>query len=428
MIDKKCLSLLRNIYPVPLFNNEHEYQTILKFMEQIQLAENQLIFEAGKAWSGLYFIMEGQVRFVFEISGELVVYNQLGAYQHFGTLASENLIEFSVYSAAPLTILLYIPKLHFQQFFKTHPEIEKVVWESETKNAIKDFLIKRPDFSYVPTKHLQKLVEGLKTKKLRANEILIRQGDDAQEAYLVEKGRFNVQVDERPNEVLSTLMPGDLVGEIALVKNVKRTTNVIAQTEASVFVLSRQAFLRLFKEQAKLNEWVNQLVQARIGITYINPKEKSKDYKTWLKDRLGIFPVVLQQQPQDSAAACLAMVCRYYGKPVDLECMRILTTAKQMVETSYEPTLSDLSQAAERIGLMSLPVLSSYEHLMGTCLPVIVSWGVMGWAVVYQISENKVSMVDPAFGAQNVNKDVFVKSWSSVALYLKPNEGFFGRL
>ncbi|KHD05534.1 hypothetical protein PN36_13455 [Candidatus Thiomargarita nelsonii] len=423
MIDNKILQLLKNIYPLSLFNDE-DYQAIVSYCQQIQVAKDVPILEAEKTWPGLYFIIEGQVRFVVDVSGRKVDYNKLHTSQHFGDLTSDAVNHFSVYGGAPLTTLLYLPKKYFQIYLTMHPQLEQVIGEYQTQQAIKEFLIRTSVFSYVPTQQLQALVRSLKNQKLQPHEILIRQGDEAKEAYIVEKGHLTVQVDKHPNQVVRTLTSGDIVGEIALLKNAKRTSNVIAQTETSVYVLPREEFLKLFEEQGKLSEWVNKLMQERLGSTDSALKAKShKDYKMWLKDRLGLFPVVRQKKPQDSGAACLAMVCRYYGKSVDLSWTRL-----QIKGNDLEASISDLSQAAEKIGLMPLGVLSSYEHLMNSALPAIVGWKAGQWAVVYQVTDNKVSMVDPAEGAQKMSKETFINSWIYFTLYLKPSERFFGKL
>ncbi|MEN8215940.1 MAG: cyclic nucleotide-binding domain-containing protein [Pseudomonadota bacterium] len=423
MTDNKILPLLKNIYPLSLFDDK-DYQAIVNYCQQIRVAKNAPILEAGKSWPGLYFIVEGQVRFVVKVSGRSVDYNKLHASQHFGHLTSDAVNNFSVYGAAPSTTLLYLPKKYFQIYVTMHPQVEQLIREYQRQEAIKEFLIRTPVFSYVPTQHLHTLVTSLKKQKLQPHEILIRQGDEAKEAYILEEGRLTVHIDEHPNQVVRTLIPGDLVGEIALLKNAKRTSNVIAQTESSVYVLPREEFFKLFKEEGQLSKSVNQLVQDRLGTTHTDLKAKShvKDYKTWLKDRLGLFPVVLQEKPQDSGAACLAMVCRYYGKSVDLDWIRFKITNNQL-----EASISDLIQAAEKIGIMPLGVLSSYEHLMNSCLPAIVGWKGGHWAVVYQVTDNKVSMVDPAHGAQKISKESFINTWVYFTLYLKPSERFFGK-
>ena len=429
MTDNQIFSLLKKIYPLSLFN-EKDYQALVNSCERIRVVENEPILETGKPWNGLYLILDGKIQFMVEMSGQLVPYNQLYTTQHFGSLTSETPVNFSVYGAADSTKLLLIPKQHFQTYLKRVPQLGQLIQEYQTQQTLKDFLIKTPMFEYVPTQQLQSMVSRLKTRKLLPNEILIRQGDKGNEAYIIEKGNLVVRLDERPNKVLSTLIPGDLVGEIALIKNTKRTTNVIAQTEASVFVLPKQEFMMLFTEQGHLNEWLNQLVQERLETPHLDLKAKShaKDYKTWLKDRLGLFPVVSQNKPQDSGAACIAMICRYYGKPVDLNWIRSKITANQMA-ANQDATLSDLSQAAEKMGLLPLAVLSSYEHLKTSGLPVIVGWKGEHWAVVYQITEEKVSIVEPAFGnAQKISKDIFLNNWIFSTLYLKPTERFFGRI
>ena len=178
MTDEQILSLLKDIEPLSLLS-QTELQKILSFCEEIQIVENHSLLEMGKPWPGLYFIVQGQVIFICEISGKSVAYNKLSMNQSFGSLTSDAASDFSVYGGAPLTTLLYIPKHHFQSFSNTNPTLEKSIGEYKTQQAIQDFLIRSPLFSYVPTLQLRSLVSSLKNKNLLPNEILIRQGDEA---------------------------------------------------------------------------------------------------------------------------------------------------------------------------------------------------------------------------------------------------------
>ena len=205
MIDNKILPLLKKIYPLSSLNDK-DCQTLLNFAKTIRIAKHQEILQTGNLWPGLYFVLEGQILFLVEMSGQLMPYNRIRALQHFGSLISENVNNFSVCGATHSSTLLFLPKRSFQAFLKTHKTLEKVINEHQTQQSLKDFIIRTPMFAYVPTKHLDRLVGSLTTKKLCPNEILIRQGDDANEAYIIETGQLIVHIDKNPLQILSTLI------------------------------------------------------------------------------------------------------------------------------------------------------------------------------------------------------------------------------
>ncbi|MDM8561390.1 cyclic nucleotide-binding domain-containing protein [Candidatus Parabeggiatoa sp. HSG14] len=445
MTTNNTFSSLKQIAPFSFFD-EQEFQAIIALAKPILVPEKKRLFKACEEWKGLYFIVEGKIQFVVEVPGAPIVFDTLCQHDYFGekSLITDEATDFAAYGAALLTTLLHLSKETFDAFLKKNHELEKRVREYQMQSVIEKFIIQSPllgynnsvssdSFSssspvlaYIPTQDLYKLVKSMKKKELQANEILIRQGDDAKEAYIIEKGNFDVHVDERPEQIVRTMKKDELVGEIALIKQVKRTSNVVAQTKATVFVLPQKEFLALFTQQEYLSQFVSELVEERLEKTHTNLKVQSnvKDYKTWLKDTLGFFPVVQQKKTGESGAACLTMVCRYYGKLTELHHIHLLLTANRS-EKTIEASMSDLTKVANQLGFLPLAVLSSYEHLMESALPAIVGCKDNHWLVVYQITKTKVFLVDSKDGSQRISKDSFIDRWTSYTLYLKPTEHFF---
>lgn len=88
----------------------------------------------------------------------------------------------------------------------------------------------------------QKLAEVLETRAYSAGETLIRKGDAAEELYLLMSGEVGVFAGETR---LSTLMPGSIFGETALVTNRLRSADVIAEQDGELLVLTVRNFERL---------------------------------------------------------------------------------------------------------------------------------------------------------------------------------------
>lgn len=113
-------------------------------------------------------------------------------------------------------------------------------------------------------KRLNRFVRTLVKKDLGTGDYLIRQGEMGEEAYIIQKGAFNIFVDENPGKIVATLNEGDIVGEIALVRDVKRTANVVAQTPAQVVVLKKKEFLKVFEEKKQLGSSVLSMIKRRM--------------------------------------------------------------------------------------------------------------------------------------------------------------------
>src|SRR5690606_10003281 len=108
--------------------------------------------------------------------------------------------------------------------------------------------------------------------------------------------------------------------------------------------------------------------------------------------------LIRQQDSNDCAPACLAMVSNYYGKQMDLHRL------KDMMYTQRNGTvLTDLVNAAIKIGFICKPVRVDNEAFQSDfTLPAIAQVlhesGMNHFVVIKKIYKNKVIYLDPAEG------------------------------
>jgi CRP-like cAMP-binding protein len=76
--------------------------------------------------------------------------------------------------------------------------------------------------------------------RMPSGRVVVQQGDHGREAFIVVRGDLVV---ERDGEPVATIGAGDVVGELALLRNVPRNATVRAQSDADVLVLSRREFV-----------------------------------------------------------------------------------------------------------------------------------------------------------------------------------------
>jgi CRP-like cAMP-binding protein len=82
--------------------------------------------------------------------------------------------------------------------------------------------------------------EGVEVRKFPAGEVIFREGDPAQELYVVKSGTVEIRHGDR---LLETLQQGGIFGEMALIDVAPRSATVIAKTDASVVPVSERQFL-----------------------------------------------------------------------------------------------------------------------------------------------------------------------------------------
>lgn len=79
---------------------------------------------------------------------------------------------------------------------------------------------------------------------------LISQGESPGDVFVLESGRFRVErMPEGTQIQLSTVLPGVMVGEIALYTAVPRTADVVAEIPRVVLRLSRESIKRMDAEE-----------------------------------------------------------------------------------------------------------------------------------------------------------------------------------
>src|SRR5262249_40584833 len=118
-------------------------------------------------------------------------------------------------------------------------------------------------------------------------------------------------------------------------------------------------------------------------------------------------PAVRQQSQMDCGAACLATLCRYYGKRVSLNRLRDLARVG-----TTGASLLHIIQAARQLGLEPQPILSTLDHLRSNRLPAIVNWKGFHWMVVYDIDSTRVLVADPARGLVKLSIEEFMQGWT----------------
>jgi SulP family sulfate permease len=103
--------------------------------------------------------------------------------------------------------------------------------------------------------------------------VLIRQNEPPDDVFVLESGRLQVEMEtsEGTRVRVRTVLPGVVVGEIAMYTGVPRTADVVAETASVVMRLSRGSIERMEAEEpelaAALHRWLARTVSERLSDT-----------------------------------------------------------------------------------------------------------------------------------------------------------------
>jgi ATP-binding cassette subfamily B protein RaxB len=133
----------------------------------------------------------------------------------------------------------------------------------------------------------------------------------------------------------------------------------------------------------------------------------------------GRVPDVRQAEAAECGLACLAMVARFHGRPIDLNTLRRAYPA-----SLKGMTLKALMDTAQCLGLAGRPLRLELEHLRQLRLPAILHWDMSHFVVLTAHGKTGVTVHDPAEGVRRFGLAEVSRHFTGVALELSPSQGF----
>ena len=126
-------------------------------------------------------------------------------------------------------------------------------------------LRKSPLFQGLSDDELQQLMDMAEPVSLRAGDVLIKQGELGDAAYVVIRGDFEIQKQTGQSLIkIDVRNPGDVVGEMALLSQTPRNASVIARTDCEVLRIPQEAFKQLLSSSSSAALAVLHWVIARL--------------------------------------------------------------------------------------------------------------------------------------------------------------------
>ena len=142
------------------------------------------------------------------------------------------------------------------------------------------------------------------------------------------------------------------------------------------------------------------------------------------------FPCYRQYDSKDCGPTALRIVAKHYGNYVSLEKLRALAET-----TRLGSSLQGITNAAEAIGLRTLPAKISLQQLQEAPLPAVLHWNKNHFVVLYKIKKGSYYISDPAYGLITYTKEEFLKHWignnandlteEGIVLLLEPTPKFY---
>lgn len=251
---------------IPLFSglSESDRTRLAESVEVDGVSAHRRVVWQGARGDAFYVIYRGEADvYREEESGRRTNLAQLSARDSFGEIALlEDVPRTATVQARTPMINLILRKTAFSEFVQSCPQdkdqIVKVIrWTA--------FLKKVPLFSDLPPELMTRVVLEMKERKVCTQEVLIREGDAAEEFFILHTGAAGVWKDHGRTsaKLLAKLSAGDHFGEIALFDQSPRTATVVAERDSTILVMPRASFFLILRTSVFSGVWVEESIQRR---------------------------------------------------------------------------------------------------------------------------------------------------------------------
>ncbi len=169
---------------------------------------------------------------------------------------------------SPDTQNYYLINVEFQPetLRKELPTLGEAVGEKRMYPSDVEFFTDTQLFDAISDDAKCPLLNRMTPSHFKTGERVIRQGDEGDTLYIVQKGSCVAHVEKEGREhPITRLRTGDIMGEIALLTGEPRTAHVDAETDVKLWSISRAQFDALCKEHPDLRNFLTELVTNRFS-------------------------------------------------------------------------------------------------------------------------------------------------------------------
>jgi zinc transporter ZupT len=133
--------------------------------------------------------------------------------------------------------------------------------QAETKELI-DLLAKCDLLRHLPPEGIEQILPYVRTRTIRAGEILFRAGDSGDALYIIARGKIEV-LDSETEHPMAELTEGQAFGEMALLSKGVRTATVRAAVDSDLLQIDKEDFDRIIADDHELARALHRLSHER---------------------------------------------------------------------------------------------------------------------------------------------------------------------
>jgi len=120
-----------------------------------------------------------------------------------------------------------------------------------------------PLFAELDATEISDIMELLRAQVIEAGEIIMRAGDEARSMYFIAAGEVEIEIKGKKERI--RLGVGQFFGEVALLRQTRRTATVTAVTRTNLLGLDAHDLHALMQRDPRIAERIQEVVEDRVG-------------------------------------------------------------------------------------------------------------------------------------------------------------------
>jgi cAMP-dependent protein kinase regulator len=254
----------------PLFSSlsAGAFKDIVSELKMRRFGPNAEIIKEGEHGNSFFILCSGRVRVEKAQDGVPIVLAQLSEGSFFGEMA---LLQDTARTASVISEefceVLELTKELLEGIVSRHPSVAKALRDFYKQRLLRTATAVHPFFQPFTPPERQVIISRFRARAFEANEVVIKEGESGQGLFILLSGSLEVSTDRGgARQVLAVLGPGEMVGEVSLLKDMKTTATVRTTQESWVLRLAPTDFRAVAHSRPELLAMLERLADDRLDV------------------------------------------------------------------------------------------------------------------------------------------------------------------
>lgn len=232
----------------------------------LQFMPGQDICRQGDYEETFYIILSGFVEVTTQTQNQhktfLAVLEKGEFFGEMGPLSGQP--RTATVTAKERTVVLQIPKTLFIEMMRRSPPFKDKIDQKYIDRSLSTHLRQVEIFSSLPEPVIEALSDKVELLSFGKGEVIIREGEPGDCLYLVRSGFVKISRGPLDHEkILTYLREGSYFGEMALIRDEKRSANVVAMTDVEAVYIGKEEFQDILNMYPEVADEIKKTITSR---------------------------------------------------------------------------------------------------------------------------------------------------------------------